>query len=260
MYIDWDTMSEMVLNKKEEELNEWAIGEFKRKLANNNQKIATKPAQFIVETISQCTPQVHRELGRVCPSGPMVPSVLITLRQDIAKVLFGFITSLQSHKVAGNEFTGSHIARLLESKLATREQIHDVVAIASAFSMFNRYVCALGLNAPKMAKEEYRAVGLMLAERGYIMPTQKPVETKEEATDEEIISDIRGEGFKRNFLRRIGENFHYCGFPISDLRKQNASSSVYDVIGLNNTGVGTIALNEAEANKIKESLTQKTAV
>jgi uncharacterized peroxidase-related enzyme len=56
---------------------------------------------------------------------------------------------------------------------ATDKEIHDVVLIAAAFCMFNRYVDGLASFTPTDEKE-YEAMGQRMAEKGYVMP--KPVE------------------------------------------------------------------------------------
>lgn len=71
-------------------------------------------------------------------------------------------------KITGNEYTGAYIDDLKEQGIVTEEEIHDTVAVASAFCMYNRYVSGLGVNSPEIAKEGYKGIGEMLAGRGYI--------------------------------------------------------------------------------------------
>lgn len=75
-------------------------------------------------------------------------------------------------QVVGNEYTGAKISKLIEEGIASREEVHCVVTIASAFSMFNRYVSALGVNNPKLSLDDYTDMGKIMAEQGYIRKTQ----------------------------------------------------------------------------------------
>ena len=51
---------------------------------------------------------------------------------------------------------------------ATDQDLHDVVLIASAFCMFNRYVDALDTFAPPRGDQGYMNMGQMLAQGGYL--------------------------------------------------------------------------------------------
>jgi uncharacterized peroxidase-related enzyme len=53
---------------------------------------------------------------------------------------------------------------------ATDKEIHDTVLIAAAFSMYNRYVDGLASFTPTDEKE-YEAMGIHMAEEGYVSPT-----------------------------------------------------------------------------------------
>ena len=66
----------------------------------------------------------------------------------------------------GKKVTESDIA---EARLqgATDDEIHQVVLIAAAFCMFNRYVDGLATQAPR-EREAYRESGRIMAEVGYI--------------------------------------------------------------------------------------------
>lgn len=75
-------------------------------------------------------------------------------------------------QVVGNEYTGAKIHHLVNDGIATREEVHCVVTIAAAFSMFNRYVKGLGVNNPKLSLDDYTEMGKMMAEQGYIRKTQ----------------------------------------------------------------------------------------
>ena len=55
---------------------------------------------------------------------------------------------------------------------ATDRELHDTVLIAAAFSMFNRYVDGLGTTTPA-DPSEYLAMGIRLAEHGYVPPKEK---------------------------------------------------------------------------------------
>ena len=52
---------------------------------------------------------------------------------------------------------------------ATDKEIHDMVLIAAAFSMFNRYVDGLASFTPTDEKE-YEAMGKRMADKGYVQP------------------------------------------------------------------------------------------
>jgi len=54
---------------------------------------------------------------------------------------------------------------------ANDREIHDTVLIAAAFSMFNRYVDGLASFTPT-DPDEYKAMGVRMAEKGYVMPQQ----------------------------------------------------------------------------------------
>ena len=54
---------------------------------------------------------------------------------------------------------------------ANDREIHDTVLIAATFSMFNRYVDGLASFTPT-DPDEYKAMGVRMAEKGYVMPQQ----------------------------------------------------------------------------------------
>jgi uncharacterized peroxidase-related enzyme len=69
-------------------------------------------------------------------------------------------------RTSGHDVTPSLIATA-RSAGATEAEIHDVVLIAAAFSMFNRYVDALGTSAPPNP-EPYEAAATRITEHGYL--------------------------------------------------------------------------------------------
>lgn len=75
----------------------------------------------------------------------------------IAKTIQGSATQASATDVAIARFHG-----------ATDRDIHDCVAIAAAFCMFNRYVEGLATQCPPRGHESYQAIGKMLAETGYV--------------------------------------------------------------------------------------------
>ena len=66
----------------------------------------------------------------------------------------------------GRSVTAEDIARA-RSEGATDIEIHDTVLIAAAFSMYNRYVDGLATFTPQ-DPAQYRAMGAMMAEQGYV--------------------------------------------------------------------------------------------
>lgn len=50
----------------------------------------------------------------------------------------------------------------------TNEQFFDCVTIASAFSMFNRFVKCLGVDSPGISFTDYMEMGKEMAEKGYL--------------------------------------------------------------------------------------------
>ena len=70
-------------------------------------------------------------------------------------------------RVSGHEVTPALIASA-RSAGATDLEIHDTVLIAAAFSMFNRYVDALGTLAPDPGA--YEAGAARIVEHGYLTP------------------------------------------------------------------------------------------
>jgi uncharacterized peroxidase-related enzyme len=57
-----------------------------------------------------------------------------------------------------------------KAKGITDQEIHDVILIASAFCMYNRYVEGLGTLLPENPDEFFKAAGERLARDGYIPP------------------------------------------------------------------------------------------
>jgi uncharacterized peroxidase-related enzyme len=76
-------------------------------------------------------------------------------------------------KVRGDarEVTDADIAAA-RSAGASDQAIHDAVAVAAAFSMYNRYVDGLGARTPPN-DAAYGQIGQMLATAGYRMPTPR---------------------------------------------------------------------------------------
>jgi uncharacterized peroxidase-related enzyme len=69
-------------------------------------------------------------------------------------------------RVSGHDVTPSLVAAAHDAG-ATDAEIHDVVLIAAAFSMFNRYVDALGTIAPT-DRAPYEAAAPRVIENGYL--------------------------------------------------------------------------------------------
>ncbi len=69
-------------------------------------------------------------------------------------------------QVDGKRVTADHVDRARRAG-ATDDEIHDVVLIAAAFCMFNRYVDGLGTWQPR-DPEFYRGVGKRTSELGYV--------------------------------------------------------------------------------------------
>ena len=75
----------------------------------------------------------------------------------------------------GKHVTSEHL-QAARGAGATDLEIHDTVLIAAAFCMYNRYVDGLATWAPR-DPEAYRAMGVRLAEQGYVnAPASVPVE------------------------------------------------------------------------------------
>ena len=66
----------------------------------------------------------------------------------------------------GKQVTSEDIARARQ-RGATDKEIHDVVLIAAAFCMYNRYVDGLATSQP-LERDAYRAMGEQLAHEGYL--------------------------------------------------------------------------------------------
>jgi uncharacterized peroxidase-related enzyme len=75
---------------------------------------------------------------------------------------------------SGLEVSEENVARAREEGASDRE-IHDVVLIAAAFCMFNRYVDGLATWAPQ-EQSQYREPGRLLAEEGYVRAGERIAE------------------------------------------------------------------------------------
>ena len=76
----------------------------------------------------------------------------------------------------GGKFVTAADVEAARKQGATDVEIHDTVLIAAAFCMYNRYVDGLATWAPR-DPEAYRAMGVRLAEQGYVnAPASVPVE------------------------------------------------------------------------------------
>ncbi|MGK5681434.1 carboxymuconolactone decarboxylase family protein [Actinoplanes sp. URMC 104] len=73
-------------------------------------------------------------------------------------------------RAGGHDVTPAVIAAARDAG-ASDAEIHDTVLIAAAFSMFNRYVDALGTFAPR-DPAAYEAGAARIVEHGYRMPPQ----------------------------------------------------------------------------------------
>jgi uncharacterized peroxidase-related enzyme len=93
-------------------------------------------------------------------SAPLSPKMLALL--DIAAAT----------RTGGHEVTPA-LVESARSAGATDVEIHDTVLIAAAFSMFNRYVDALGTLAPDDARA-YDAGAARIVEHGYLAPPPRP--------------------------------------------------------------------------------------
>ena len=74
-------------------------------------------------------------------------------------------------QVSGKEVGQEDIDNAREAG-ADDMDIHDTVLIAATFSMFNRYVDGLNSLTPEN-KDDYREMGIRMAEKGYLLPQQQ---------------------------------------------------------------------------------------
>ncbi len=74
-------------------------------------------------------------------------------------------------KVQSLEFKSVSPAEVAELKTLgmTDADVHDLVLIAAAFCLYNRYVDGLGTQHPPAGHEAYKMMGEELATRGYLM-------------------------------------------------------------------------------------------
>lgn len=174
------------------------------KLKNNNQGIVSlfedfpkvaEPMSILAETLlrgESPLPQWFREYiassvsrdnsTEFCGRSHMAAAVASFGAQDkqqlhnlVSEDLKLRALSVLAKKVTGNEFTGSLIDTLLEEKIATEREVHDIVAIAAAFSMYNRYVCGLGVDKPTISTATYQKIGERLAHDGYLSNVKQEV-------------------------------------------------------------------------------------
>lgn len=66
-----------------------------------------------------------------------------------------------------NNYDNINFTISILAKMKTPDQIHDIIAIISAFCMFNTYVKGLGLDRPSLTQQEYEQMAKQLAEKGY---------------------------------------------------------------------------------------------
>lgn len=85
---------------------------------------------------------------------------------DISNKMKALLNIASKVQVLGKEVKPEDVEAARE-KGATDKEIHDIVLIAAAFSMFNRYVDGLASYTPT-DEEEYEAMGKRMAEKGYI--------------------------------------------------------------------------------------------
>lgn len=92
-------------------------------------------------------------------------------RSGVSDKMKALLTIAGKVQVLGKEVKPEDVlaARILG---ADDREIHDTVLIAATFSMFNRYVDGLASLTPTDA-EEYKAMGVRMAEKGYVMPKQE---------------------------------------------------------------------------------------
>jgi len=74
-------------------------------------------------------------------------------------------------QVSGKEVSQEDINNAREAG-ADDMDIHDTVLIAATFSMFNRYVDGLK-SLTSENKDDYREMGIRMAEKGYLLPKQQ---------------------------------------------------------------------------------------
>lgn len=79
------------------------------------------------------------------------------------------LLTIASHvQVSGKNVTEADI-RKAKDEGATDIEVHDMVLIAAACSMFNSYVDGLATFTPT-DKKEYETMGIRVAEKGYVLP------------------------------------------------------------------------------------------
>jgi len=92
----------------------------------------------------------------------------------ISEKLKALLTIAGKVQILGKEVRQTDID-LARSKGATDLDIHDTVLIAATFSMFNRYVDGLASLTPEK-DSDYVEMGKRLAEKGYSVPQQQPIQ------------------------------------------------------------------------------------
>jgi uncharacterized peroxidase-related enzyme len=99
------------------------------------------------------------------PRAPWVDAVLAGRRPEDLPSRLGALTNLAVLTArSGHAPVAGDFAQAREAGASDRE-IHDAVLVASAFSLFNRYVTALG--APEPEPSAYGSLGDRLARAGY---------------------------------------------------------------------------------------------
>jgi uncharacterized peroxidase-related enzyme len=103
-------------------------------------------------------------LGR--PVASAKGAALETKNLDLSKKLQSLLDIAGAVAAGGKQVSAALVAQAREAGASERE-IHDAVLVAAAFCRYNRYVDGLATWCPE-AREDYVAVGEMLAQRGYL--------------------------------------------------------------------------------------------
>lgn len=93
------------------------------------------------------------------------------LSAPISPKMKSFLAIAEQVQIDGKRVTKELVDRAL-AEGATEVDVHDVILVASAFCMFNRYVDGLGTWQPR-DESMYAEMGRQLAENGYLNPTKR---------------------------------------------------------------------------------------
>lgn len=117
----------------------------------------------------------HRAFAEQYLGKAPVGDILDENRKDALGRKFMYMLSIASLVTSNATLVTTSAIQDAKNNGMTDREVHDVVLIAAAFNMFNRYVSGLGVDKPTIPEDAYDEMAEQICAHGYVEPKMEIV-------------------------------------------------------------------------------------